>query len=174
MKSTKLGPIKLIVALLTVPAVSACDRSARSGPVPSQGQTSQAQRPAGGNDTVTAQTSQHVSATRPTSAPATNAADEAAHSRLYGTWVAQGVDAKMGDVKIKLTFNKDGPVRILAWSDLPFVGQVRDKRAPYEIHGNTISSEALRGGTTVKYRFDNGDLIIEYKDGKTIRFTRAS
>lgn len=79
----------------------------------------------------------------------------------------------MGDVKVKLTFREDGPVRILAWSELPLVGQVRNKQAPYEIHGNTISSQALRGGTSVKYRFDGDVLVIEYQDGKTVRFTRA-
>lgn len=164
-----------LILLLILPVASACDRSARSGSVSSPGATSEAQRPAG-SGTVTAQTSQRVSATRPTSGPSKPQAanDEAAHSQLYGTWVAQDVDAKLGDVKLRVTFRKDGPVRILAWSQLPFVGQVRDKQAAYEIHGNTITSDALRGGTSVNYRFDNGDLLIEYKDGKTIRFTRDS
>lgn len=125
--------------------------------------------------TVTATARASASVTRPASAPATTRAADAddPHAKLFGTWVARDVDASMGDVKVKLTFRKQGPVRILAWSDLPFVGQVRNKTAPYEIHGNTISSDALRGGTTVKYRFDGGDLLIEYQDGKTVRFTRA-
>ena len=100
--------------------------------------------------------------------------EESPHERLYGTWVARDVDTKMGEVKIQLTFKQEGPVKILAWSDLPFVGQVRNKRAAYEVHGNTISSDAIRGGTSVKYRFDGGDLIIEYQDGKTVRFKRQT
>jgi hypothetical protein len=42
----------------------------------------------------------------------------------------------------------------MAWSDLPFAGKVRDKKAPYTINGDTIHSDAIRGGTTVKYWFD--------------------
>lgn len=113
-------------------------------------------------------------ASQPANASTNPAADEQEHARLYGTWVARDVDVSMGEVKIELTFAKEGPVRLLAWSDLPFVGQVRNKKGPYDIQGNTISSPAIRGGTTVNYRFDGKDLIIEYKDGKTVRFKRQS
>ena len=118
--------------------------------------------------------------TRPATSPASTRSADATQeptgdrAKLYGTWVARDVDASMGEVKIRLTFHKKGPVEILAWSDLPLVGQVRNKEAAYEIHGNTISSDALRGGTSVNYRFDGVDLIIEYKDGKSVRFTRAT
>lgn len=111
--------------------------------------------------------------TRPggsTSQPAT--AESEVPDALLGTWVAKDVDSKLGEVKIKLVFREEGRVKILAWSDLPLVGKVRDKSGPYEVHGNRITSEAIRGGTTVKYRFDGGDLIIEYEDGKTVRFQR--
>lgn len=94
--------------------------------------------------------------------------------RLHGAWVAHDVDTKLGDVKIKLVFHDEGPVKILAWSDLPLVGQVRNKSAPYAVHDHTISSEALRGGTSVKYWFDDqGHLIIQYNDGKTVQFSPA-
>ena len=92
--------------------------------------------------------------------------------RLYGTWLARDVDTKMGEVKIKLTFRKDGPIKLAAWSDIPFVGQVRDKTAPYDVQGNVISSDAIRGGTSVEYSFAGADLIIKYKEGKTVRFKR--
>ena len=111
--------------------------------------------------------------TRPTTGPAPNPAQQDPAERLYGTWVAEDVDVKIGQVKIRLVFKKEGPVKIAAWSDMPFVGQVRDRSAPYEVHGNKISSDAIRGGTTVTYRFDGDDLVIEYQDGKTVRFHRA-
>jgi len=92
--------------------------------------------------------------------------------RLHGTWIARDVDTKMGEVKIKLTFREEGPMKLAAWSDIPFVGQVRDKTAEYEVNGNVISSKAIRGGTSVEYSFDGDDLIIKYKEGKTVRFKR--
>ena len=110
-----------------------------------------------------------------TTAPTTtlSAAEERAlEQKLNGVWVARDVDAKLGTVKIRLTFQKVGPMKLAAWSDIPFVGQVRDRTAPYEVHGNVISSEAIRGGTTVEYWFEGDDLIIKYREGKTIRFRR--
>lgn len=107
--------------------------------------------------------------------PTTNAADadQAAEDKLVGTWVAEDVDSKIGQVEIKLTFRKEGGMKLAAWSDIPFVGQVRDKRGPYDVHGDVISSSAIRDGTSVKFRFEDDDLVIEYKDGKTVRFHRA-
>ncbi len=93
--------------------------------------------------------------------------------QLVGTWVANDVDVKMGQVKIKLTFHEAGGMKLAAWSDIPFVGQVRDKKGAYEVHGNVISSEAIRGGTSVIFWFENDDLLIQYKDGKTVRFHRG-
>ena len=104
--------------------------------------------------------------------PQATSGDSSQVDRLYGTWVAENVNTDSGDVRIRLTFREDGPVKIAAWSELPLIGQVRDKTAPFEVHGNTITSDAIRGGTTVHYRFDQGDLIIEDEDGKTVRFTR--
>ncbi len=92
--------------------------------------------------------------------------------KLYGTWIAEDVDVKMGEVKIKLTFREEGPMKLAAWSDIPFVGQVRDKKAPFEVHGDVISSSAIRGGISVKYWFDGEQLVIRYKEGKTVHFTR--
>ena len=103
----------------------------------------------------------------------TRAADgRTSEDRLYGTWVARDVDTTMGEVKVRLTFREEGPMKLAAWSDLPFVGQVRDKTAPYEVRGSVISSDAIRGGTSVEYSFEGDDLIIKYKEGKSIRFTR--
>ena len=165
------------------PLIGGCDRFTRDSGAPDsdahRAQPAREVQHASPSPTTTGRASHRVAVTRPASSPAANrsaaATQEATRNRakLYGTWVARDVDASMGEVKIRLTFHKKGSVEILAWSDLPFVGQVRDKEAPYEIHDDTISSDALRGGTSVKYRFDGDDLIIEYKDGKTVRFTRA-
>lgn len=120
-----------------------------------------------------AQTTRPTGTTQPARQPA--AADDGdVPERLLGTWVAKNVDTSMGAVDIELTFREDGPVRILAWSDLPLVGQVRNKEAPYEVRDHTIQSDAIRGGTSVEYRFnEQGQLVIEYKDGKTVTFDRA-
>ena len=112
------------------------------------------------------------SGARPVPATTRATGERSLEERLYGTWVARDVDTKMGEVKIKLTFRKEGPMKLAAWSDIPFVGQVRDKTAEYEVHGNVISSEAIRGGTSVKYSFEGDDLIIRYKEGKSVRFKR--
>lgn len=93
-------------------------------------------------------------------------------SLLIGIWVANDVDAKLGEVKIKLTFREAGGLKLAAWSDIPFVGQVRDKEGGYEVEGNIISSEAIRGGTSVEFWFEAEDLMIKYEDGKTVRFHR--
>ncbi len=61
--------------------------------------------------------------------------------QLYGTWIAKDVDAKMGEVKIRLTFRRDQNVTLLAWSDIWLVGKVRDLEGPFSVYGNTISSE---------------------------------
>jgi hypothetical protein len=124
--------------------------------------------------------SQNRTAAAATSAPPVSQSSTAtttqvsAEERLHGTWIANDVDVAMGNVKIKLTFKDEGPVKLAAWSDIPFVGQVRDIKAPYEVHGNTISSKAIRGGTSVKYHFEGDDLIIQYQDGKTVRFKRQA
>ena len=68
------------------------------------------------------------------------------HKKLYGTWIAHDVDTEMGEVKIKLTFRRVGTLRLLAWSDIPFAGKVRDLKAPYEVHRDTIPMVAsVRG-----------------------------
>lgn len=113
-------------------------------------------------------------ATRGSNPSVGEANEQGLPERLLGTWVARDVDTKLGEVKVKLTFRDSGGMKLAAWSDIPFVGQVRDKQGPYTVDGNTISSDAIRGGTTVQYRFDSGKLIIEYKDGKTFTFTRQS
>jgi len=92
--------------------------------------------------------------------------------KLMGSWIAHDVDVKIGQVKIKLTFRKEGQMKLAAWSDIPFAGQVRDKTAPYEVNGDVISSAAIRDGTSVNYWFEGEQLIIRYKEGKTVAFHR--
>lgn len=97
-----------------------------------------------------------------------------AEQKLTGTWEANDVDAKLGEVRIKLTFKEDGPVKIAAWSEIPLVGQVREMSGPYSISGNIIRSKAIREGTEVKFHFrDDGRLVIEYKEGKQVVFRRV-
>lgn len=174
---------RLVFTVLMVAPVSlgGCDRPVKrsdegsatrpsdAGPATNPSTTASATKPSG----AAGAPSTGAPATRPGTRAGTNPAQHDLEERLYGTWVAEDVDVSMGQVKIRLVFKKEGPVKIAAWSDMPFVGKVRDKTAPYEVSGNTISSEAIRGGTTVKYRFDGDDLVIEYEDGKTVRFRRA-
>ena len=81
--------------------------------------------------------------------------------KLYGTWIANDVGARMGEVKIKLTFRKEVPMTILAWSAIPFAGKVKKLDAPYEVYGETILSKAIRGGTTSRYSFEGEHLDEE-------------
>jgi hypothetical protein len=92
--------------------------------------------------------------------------------KLYGTWIANDVDVTMGEVKIKLTFRKKGSMTILAWSDIPFAGKVKDLEEPYEVHGETIRSKAIRGGTKAKYSFEGEHLVLQFEAGKVVRFRR--
>ena len=92
--------------------------------------------------------------------------------RLFGTWTAKDVDAKMGEVKIRLTFRREKKATLLAWSDIPFVGQVRDLKGSFSVHGDTISSEAIRDGKNAKFSFENDQLVLRFKSGKVVRFDR--
>ena len=92
--------------------------------------------------------------------------------RLYGSWIANDVDTDMGEVTIKVVFRREGAVRVLAWSDIPFVGQVKDLKAPYEVHDDTISSQAIRGGTEARYSFEGERLVLRFEGGKVVRFDR--
>ncbi len=96
--------------------------------------------------------------------------DQAMEDKLMGSWIAKDVDAKLGEVKIKLIFRKEGQMKLAAWSDIPFAGQVRDKTATFEVHGDVISSDAIRDGTSVTYWFEGEQLVIRYKEGKTVKF----
>lgn len=91
---------------------------------------------------------------------------------LYGTWTAKGVDAKMGEVRIRLTFRREGKASLLAWSDIPFVGQVRELEGPFSVYGDTISSEAIRDGKKAKFSFERYQLVLRFKSGKVVRFDR--
>jgi hypothetical protein len=92
--------------------------------------------------------------------------------RLYGTWTAKDVDAKMGEVKIRLTFRQEKKVGVMAWSEIPFVGQVRDLKGVFSVNDDTISSEAIRDGKKAKFSFVNEQLVLRFKGGKVVRFDR--
>ena len=92
--------------------------------------------------------------------------------QLYGTWIAKDVDAKMGEVKIRLTFRREKNVSLLAWSDIWLVGQVRDLKGPFTVHGDTLKSEAIRDGKKAKFSFEDKQLVLRFKSGKVVRFDR--
>lgn len=93
-------------------------------------------------------------------------------AQLYGTWIAKDVDAKLGEVKIRLTFLVEKKATLMAWSDIPFAGKVRDLEGAFTVHGDTISSEALRDGKKAKFSFKNDQLVLRFISGKVIRFDR--
>ncbi|MGK2913547.1 MAG: class I fructose-bisphosphate aldolase [Porticoccaceae bacterium] len=92
--------------------------------------------------------------------------------QLYGTWTAKDVDAKMGEVRIRLTFRREGKATLLAWSDIPFAGQVRDLKGSFSVHGDTIRSAAIRDGKKAKFSFESDQLVLRFKSGKVVRFDR--
>ena len=92
--------------------------------------------------------------------------------QIYGTWMAKGVDAKMGEVKIRLTFLRENKATLLAWSDIPFIGKVRDLKGPFSVQGDTISSEAIRDGKKAKFTLKGDQLVLYFESGKIIRFDR--
>ncbi len=92
--------------------------------------------------------------------------------QLYGVWIANDVDAKAGEVKIRLTFLRRGTVKLLAWSDIPLAGKVRDMEGPFTVRGDTISSEAIRDGKQATYSFEGRQLVLRFKSGKVVRFDR--
>lgn len=93
--------------------------------------------------------------------------------RLNGSWVAEDVDVKIGEVTIALTFPDEGPMNIVAWSEIPFVGEVKNLTVPYVVQGDTISSKAIRGGTKARYGFEGEQLVLQFENGTTIRFHRT-
>jgi hypothetical protein len=93
-------------------------------------------------------------------------------AQLYGTWIAKDVDAKLGEVKIRLTFLLEKKATLMAWSDIPFAGKVRDLEGAFTVNGDTISSEALRDGKKAKFSFENEQLVLRFISGKVIRFDR--
>jgi hypothetical protein len=92
--------------------------------------------------------------------------------QLYGIWIAKDVDAELGEVKIRLTFRLEKKATLLAWSDIPFVGKVRDLEGAFTVQGDTISSEALRDGKKAKFSFEKDKLVLVFISGKVIRFDR--
>lgn len=92
--------------------------------------------------------------------------------RLYGTWIAKDVDAKMGEVKIRLTFSREKKVGFMAWSDIPFVGKVRDLKGAFSVDGDTIRSEAIRDGKKANFSFEDKQLLLRFTSGKVLRFDR--
>lgn len=103
----------------------------------------------------------------PTMALADNPPD-----KLYGTWAADNVETMLGAVRLNVTFRREGPVSIVAWSTLPLVGKVRSTQGSYEVKNGSITSDSIHGGTSMEYWFDSGDLMLKYSDGKTVRLHR--
>jgi Cu/Ag efflux protein CusF len=93
---------------------------------------------------------------------------------LYGTWVAKDVDAKAGEVTIKLSFREDGGLKLVAWSELIFAGKVKETKGPYKVRGDTISSKAIRGGTKAEFWFEGEQLVLQFEDVKIVTFRRES
>jgi hypothetical protein len=94
--------------------------------------------------------------------------------QLYGTWVAKDVEAKVGKVTIKMSFREEDGMKLVAWSELFFVGKVKDMKGPYKVRGDTISSKAIRGGTKAKFWFEGERLVLQFEDGKIVRFDRET
>jgi len=92
--------------------------------------------------------------------------------KLYGNWVAKDVDAKVGEVTIRLNFREEGGMKLVAWSELFFVGKVKEMKGPYKVLRDTISSKAIRGGTKAKFWFKDEQLVLQFKDGKIVHFRR--
>ena len=90
--------------------------------------------------------------------------------KIYGNWVAKDVDAKLGEVTIRLSFREEGGMTLVAWSELIFAGKVKETKGPYKVSGDTISSKAIRGGTKAKFMFEDEKLVLEFEDGKIVRF----
>jgi len=59
--------------------------------------------------------------------------------KIYGNWVAKDVDAKLGEVTIRLSFREEGGMTLVAWSELIFAGKVKETKGPYKVSGDTIS-----------------------------------
>jgi hypothetical protein len=76
----------------------------------------------------------------------------------------------MGEVDIRLTFRREKKAALLAWSDIPLVGQVRDLKGSFSVHGDTISSEAIRDGKEATFSFESDQLVLRFKSGKVVRF----
>lgn len=93
--------------------------------------------------------------------------------RLYGKWVSEEVQTKVGPTVNTIVFRKDGTVRIDTRSTLPMLGHIRTTEGPFRVEGDTLTSDSIEGGTTVKFHFDGDDLLIETKDNKTIRLHPA-
>jgi hypothetical protein len=94
--------------------------------------------------------------------------------QLYGTWIAKDVDAKLGEVKIRLTFRLEKKATLMAWSDIPFVGKVRDLKGSFSVHGDTVRSEALRDGKKAKFSFKKKQLVLRFKSGRVLCFDREN
>lgn len=110
---------------------------------------------------------------KPTTSPTTQHAN--APERLFGTWQSIGtVDTPLGAATIRLTFRQEGPVRIVATSTLPLLGQLEEKSGPYYVENGQIISDTIRGGTAVDYWFEGDNLAIEYKPGEMVRFIKTS
>lgn len=92
---------------------------------------------------------------------------------LSGTWLAEDVSAPVGDVKIRLRFREDGPVRLIAISELPFGGEVKDTESPYHVEDGKIIAPEIGDGVSMPYYFEDDRLVLEYKPGQTVRLRKV-
>ena len=166
---------KTMLAIGVCSLLAACNGASDKGSSvenrDTQNQTSENQK-----SQQSAQQSNQASANRQAAGNDVNGEDHPnAPDKLFGTWVSIGtVDAPVGRANIRVTFNEEGPARVVAWSTLPLVGEVKDTKGPYRVEGNKIISDAIQGGSTVQYRFEGDNLVIQYEDGKTLKFKRQS
>lgn len=78
----------------------------------------------------------------------------------------------LGEVDIRLRFTRDESAHIMAWSTVPLVGEVRDTQGSFEVREGRLVFDAIQGGTSVEYWFENGKLVIRYDDGKVVRLEK--
>jgi hypothetical protein len=108
-----------------------------------------------------------------TAAPAAISKEDPAE-RLYGTWISEEVPTRVGPTVNTVTFRKDGTVRIDTKSALPLLGHLRTTEGPFQVEGDTLSSDTIEGGTRMHFDFDGDVLVLRTKKDKIIRLHPAA
>ncbi len=112
-------------------------------------------------------------ATQPTE-PATSADDPGdPDDRLTGTWKATGVETPAGPAEMTVIFRENETGRVVAVSELPFMGQLKEVNTGYTLKDGKIHCEA--DGRVMPYSFEGQHtLLLQYEADRTIRFTRIA